>query len=251
MFDSADAYDRFMGRYSTLLAPQMADLAGVAAAQRVLDVGAGPGALTAELVRRVGTANVAAVDPSAPFVAALHQRYPGIDARVAAAESLPFADGTFEAAIAQLVVHFMKDPVGGLREMARATRRGGVVAACVWDHAGGRGPLVAFWRAAREVVGDVEDESERAGAREGHLALLFAEAGLQKIEGGQVSARLTHSTFEEWWEPFELGVGPAGAFLRRVEPEYRVSIRERARSRIGAEGLTQVALAWAARGVVA
>lgn len=147
----ADAYDRFMGRYSVPLAPKLADLAAVAAGQRVLDVGCGPGALTAELARRLSPDAVAAVDPSESFVAAARERYPGVDVRRAPAEELPFDDETFDAAVAQLVVHFMSDPVVGLGEMARVTRGGGVVAACVWDHAGGRGPLGLFWEAAREI----------------------------------------------------------------------------------------------------
>ncbi len=137
---AADAYDRFMGRYSQLLSPQMADLAGVRPGQRVLDVGCGPGALTAELVTRLGPEGVGAVDPSEPFVAAARARHPGVDVSQASAEELPFADGSFDAALAQLVVHFMKDPVAGLAEMARVTRPGGVVAACVWDHAWRPGP---------------------------------------------------------------------------------------------------------------
>src|SRR5918999_1920901 len=160
---AADAYDRFMGRYSVPLAPQLADFASVTAGQRVLDVGCGPGALTAELVRRLGPAAVSAVDPSGPFVAAARERYPGVDVRRAAAEQLPFEDETFDASLAQLVVHFMSDPVAGLREMARVTRKGGVVAACVWDHAGGRGPLSVFWKAARELDPGVDDESQLAG----------------------------------------------------------------------------------------
>src|SRR5437762_7877108 len=177
IFTSADAYDRFMGRYSALLAPQMADLAGVAPGMRVLDVGCGPGALTAELVRRVGPSSVAAVDPAEPFVVAVRMRNPGIDARVSPAESLPFADATFDAALAQLVVHFMADPVRGLREMARVTRARGVVAACVWDHAGEQTPLAPFWRAARELFPDVEGETGLAGSHEGHLSDLFVQAG--------------------------------------------------------------------------
>ena len=148
---AAEAYDRFMGRYSRLLSPQLADLAGVRGGQRVLDVGCGPGALTAELVARLGAASVAAVDPSQSFVAAIRTRFPGVDVHEAPAERLPFADGAFDAAIAQLVVHFMSDPVAGLTEMARVVRRDGVVAACVWDHAGQHGPLSLFWQAAREI----------------------------------------------------------------------------------------------------
>src|SRR5688500_12580682 len=120
-----------MGRYSVPLAPQLADLAKVSAGQRVLDVGCGPGALTAELVTRLGPDAVSAVDPSEPFVAAARERHPGVNVQRAAVEELPFEDRAFDAALAQLVVHFMANPVAGLREMARVTRPDGVVAACV------------------------------------------------------------------------------------------------------------------------
>ena len=181
---SADAYLRFMGRYSEPLAVQFADLAGVQPGQRVLDVGCGPGALTAELVRRTGAEAVSAVEPSASFAAAVRERLPGVDVRRSAAEQLPFPDDTFDAALAQLVVHFMTDPVQGLREMSRVTRPGGMVAACVWDHAGGRGPLTAFWSAVRELDPAADDESGLAGVREGHLARLFAQAGLGQAQAG-------------------------------------------------------------------
>jgi ubiquinone/menaquinone biosynthesis C-methylase UbiE len=112
---AAEAYDRFMGRYSVGLAPQLAALADVRSGQRVLDVGCGPGALTTELVRLLGPAGVTAVDPSESFVAAARERHPGVTVEQAAAEQLPFPDDEFDAALAQLVVHFMTDPVGGLR----------------------------------------------------------------------------------------------------------------------------------------
>ena len=169
---------RFMGKYSEPLATRFADLAGVRPGQQVLDVGCGPGALAAELVSRVGADAVSAVEPSASFAAATRERLPGVDVRLSPAEQLPFPDGAFDAAMAQLVVHFMADPVTGLREMGRVTRPGGLVAACVWDHAGGRGPLTAFWSAVRELDPAAPDESGLAGVREGHLAELFAQAGL-------------------------------------------------------------------------
>ena len=174
----ADAYLRFMGRYSEPLAVRFAELADVARGQRALDVGCGPGALTAELVERLGANAVRAVDPSASFVAAARERLPGVDIGQSAAERLPFADGVFDAVLAQLVVHFMADPVAGLREMRRVTSAGGTVAACVWDHAGGRSPLAVFWRAVLELDPAARDESGLAGAGEGQLACLFAEAGL-------------------------------------------------------------------------
>src|SRR5580765_1100353 len=120
-----------MGRYSRHLSAPLVDFAGIEAGDRVLDVGSGPGALTVELARRVGAEAVTAVDPSAGFVLAVRSRVPAATVVRASAENLPLPDGAFDAALAQLVVHFMADPVAGLREMARVTRRGGAVAACV------------------------------------------------------------------------------------------------------------------------
>src|SRR5688500_11692355 len=198
-----------MGRYSVPLASEFADFAAVSAGQRVLDVGCGPGALTAELVARLGPDAVSAVDPSESFVEAARERHPGVSVQRAAAEELPFEDGEFDAAVAQLVVHFMADPVAGLREMARVTRPGGVVAACVWDHAGERSPLAVFWQAARELDPGAQDESRLAGARAGHLAELLAEAELGSVEEATLEATIEFSSFDDWWEPFTLGVGPA------------------------------------------
>ncbi len=246
---AAEAYDRFMGRYSLLLAPQLADLAGVRRGQRVLDVGCGPGSLTAELVKRLGPAAVAAVDPSQPFVAAARARNPGGTVLLASAEQLPFPDHAFDAALAQLVVHFMSDPVAGLAEMARVTRRDGVVAACVWDHAGGQGPLSLFWQVARELDPEVDDESLLAGTRQGHLGELFAAAGLREVEETIVSAGLEHPSFDEWWEPFTRGVGPAGSYAASLDPERQAELRERCRTLLPAAPFVLTARAWAARGL--
>ncbi len=247
---AADAYDRFMGRYSVLLAPQLANLADVDSRQRVLDVGCGPGALTSVLVERVGASKVSAVDPSEQFVAAARERHPGVDVRRAAAENLPFADGEFDAALAQLVVHFMADPVRGLAEMERVTRAGGVVSACVWDHAGEQTPLAPFWQAVHEVDPDVEDESELAGGREGHLAELFGEAGLHEVEETALPVRVKHATFEEWWGPFTLGVGPAGSYVTALDSAQQAELRERCRQRLPDAPFTLSARAWAVRGLV-
>jgi SAM-dependent methyltransferase len=245
-----DAYDRFMGRYSVPLAPKLADFASVAAGQRVLDVGCGPGALTAELVGRLGPAAVSAVDPSRPFVAAARERHPGVSVQRAAAEELPFEDRAFDAALAQLVVHFMADPVAGLREMARVTREDGVVAACVWDHEGGKGPLSLFWEAAHRLDPEVEDESELPGAREGHLAELFRAAGLRQVEASVLSVSVEHRSFEEWWEPFELSVGPAGAYVAGLDAERQAELRDLCRELLPEAAFAPPARAWAARGLV-
>jgi SAM-dependent methyltransferase len=250
VFELAGAYDSFMGRYSVSLAPQLADLAGVAAGLQVLDVGCGPGALTGELVRRAGAGAVAAVDPSPGFAEAARERHPGVDVRVAPAEALPFPDATFDATLAQLVVHFMEDAVMGLREMARVTRPGGVVAASAWDQGGGRAPFSPYWRAVRELDPGARDESARVGIHEGELAELLEAAGLRDVVAAAQPVAVAHDSFEEWWEPFTLGVGPAGAYLQAQPEERRDRIRERCRELMGPPPIAMEAVAWAAAGRV-
>jgi SAM-dependent methyltransferase len=245
---AADAYDRFMGRYSRPLAPQLADLACVRAGQRALDVGCGPGALTSELVARLGADAVAAVDPSEPFVQAARRRHHGVDVAVAAAEDLPFGDGSFDVALAQLVVPFMSEPVAGLAEMRRVTTSGGIVAACVWDHAGGQAPQSAFWQAVRELDPGARDESEQPGAREGQLAELFQAAGLGDVEDDALYVRLEHASFEEWWQPFTIGVGPVGTYVAGLDAVACAELRERCRLLLRDAPFTLTARAWTARG---
>ena len=182
----AEAYDRFMGRYSAPLAAELANFAGITVGLRVLDVGCGPGALTAELVRRLGPDAVAAVDPSESFVAAARQRQPGVNVQRAAAERLPFGDRAFDAALAQLVVHFMAEPVVGLRE----------------------------------------------------------------VEERVLSVDVEHPSFEEWWEPFTLGVGPAGAHVAGLDAKQQAQLRERCRELLPEAPFVLTARAWATRGLV-
>ncbi|MGN6870476.1 MAG: class I SAM-dependent methyltransferase [Solirubrobacteraceae bacterium] len=245
----AEQYDRFMGRYSGPLAPRFADFAGITAGQRALDVGCGPGSLTGELARRLGADAVCAVDPSESFVAAIADRYPEVRVQRAAAEQLPFDGGRFDAALAQLVVHFMADPVRGLGEMLRVTTAGGTVAACVWDHAGGQGPLGTFWEAARELDADVEDESELAGAREGHLEELLRAAGASDVRETALSVDVAHESFEDWWDPFLLGVGPAGKYVTRLDATKQARLREVCRERLPRAPFVVSARAWAVRGL--
>jgi SAM-dependent methyltransferase len=235
-----------MGRYSAPLAPLFADLAAVQPGDRVLDVGCGPGALTGELARRVGADAVVAVDPSESFVCAARERNPDVDVRLASAEQLPFADSTFDATLAQLVVHFMKDPVAGVREMARVTREGGVVAACVWDHGTGRGPLSPLWDAVHELDPAVAGESQLTGTRPGQLVELFESAGLDAVDGSTLTVQVEHPTFDEWWEPFTLGVGPAGVYVKNLDPEKQGRLRDLLRERLGDGPFTIDATVWTA-----
>jgi SAM-dependent methyltransferase len=242
-----DAYDRFMGRFSRPLAVPFADFAGLPLDSLVLDVGCGPGALTAELARRASAGRVTAVDPSEEFVAAVRGRLPGVQVIRAPAEDLPFEGGCFDATLAQLVVHVMDDPVAGLREMARVTRDGGVVAACVWDFTDG-GPLGPFWDAAQALDPDVEIGPPSPGSRAGHLADLFRAAGVGDIVDSAVAVDVEHATFEDWWEPFTLGVAPSGAHVAGLEPDQRTALRELCRERLPEPPFVVSAKAWVARG---
>ena len=244
---AADAYGRFMGRYSEPLAVGFAELAGLSRGQRALDVGCGPGALTAQLVARLGATAVCAVDPSPTFVAAARARFPGVDVRSGTAEYLPFPADAFDVALAQLVVHFMADAVAGLREMGRVTRPGGVVAACVWDHAQGGGPLTTFWRAVRDVDPAARDEADLAGAGEGDLARLCEVAGLTGIEASTVTVTVPFADFADWWEPFTLGVGPAGAYVAALDDAQREAVRRRCAELLPQTGIVIPARAWCVR----
>jgi SAM-dependent methyltransferase len=243
----ADAYDRFMGRYSRPLAVPFAEFAGLPLEARVLDVGCGPGALTAELVRRSGPGRVTAVDPSEEFVAALRGRQPGVQVIRASAEDLPFEEGRFDATLAQLVVHVMDDPVAGLREMARVTRDGGVVSACVWDFTHG-GPIGPFWDAAQALDPEVETGSVSPGSRAGQLADLFRAAGIRDVVDSAVAVDVAHATFEDWWEPFTLGAGPSGAHVAGLAPDRREALRELCRTMLPEAPFVVSARAWVARG---
>ncbi|MEU1971148.1 class I SAM-dependent methyltransferase [Microbacterium sp. NPDC019599] len=244
----ATAYDDFMGRYSVPLAEAFAEFARLPDDGRALDVGSGTGALTAVLAQRFGASEVAAVEPSATFVAAMASRFPWVDVRQGHAEELPFDDHAFSATLAQLVVHFMADPLEGLREMRRVTRPGGVVAACVWDFEGGRAPQSRFFEALRSATGSADDESDRAGAGRGQLATLLEAAGCTDVVEGEVSVSRSFDGFDDWWEPYTLGVAPAGKQLAALDDETRERVREAARGLFPAGPFTVAVAAWVARG---
>jgi SAM-dependent methyltransferase len=237
-----------MGRYSEPLAKKFADWAGVRPGQTALDVGCGPGALTAVLVDRLGVDSVAAIDPSPPFVEAIRNRLPGLDVRQGGAESMPYDDSQFDHALAQLVVHFMKNAGAGLTEMARVTKPGGVVSACVWDLADDRGPISPFWRAARQLNGRVVDESQLAGVNDGDLMRLAVAAGLDDVEPMELSVTVRYPTFDIWWEPYTLGVGPAGDYVASLDDARRTALRNQCRSVLPEAPFEITAVAWAVRG---
>jgi SAM-dependent methyltransferase len=246
---NADSYARFMGRFSEPLAPAFADLVELPAEGRVLDVGCGPGVLTSVLVDRLGAARVDAIDPTPGFVAAARARLPEVDVREGVAEALPYADDAYAASFAQLVVHFMKDPLSGLTEMARVTEPGAPVAACVWDHGGGRGPLSLFWAAATELDPSARREADAsAGSTEGDLVRLFGEAGLTDVEDGELAVTIHLESFEDWWAPYEEPAGSVADYLATRTPDQVAELRERCRSRLPEGPFDLTAVTWTAVG---
>jgi SAM-dependent methyltransferase len=231
---TGQAYDGFMGRYSRPLAVAFADAVGVAAGQSALDVGCGPGALTGVLVDRLGAGSVSAFDPSPPFVAECAARHPGVVVRLGRAEAVPFAAGSFDCVLAQLVLHFVTDPGQCVREFRRVLRPGGVAAACVWDFAEGMQMLRLFWDSALMVDPAAPDEARtlRFG-REGEIAEILIQAGLDDVTETTLEVDSTYPSFEELWSGFLAGIGPAGSYCLSLSDDRRATLRDELFDRLG------------------
>jgi SAM-dependent methyltransferase len=154
----------------------------------------------------------------------------------------------FDVVTAQLVVHFMTDPRGGLREMRRVTRPGGTVAACVWDYGGDRGPASMLWRAARELDGSAPDESDLPGVRAGQLVTLFARAGIEDTRAQTLTVTVRYPSFEHWWQPLTLGVGPAGSYVASLDVQRRAALRRQCQTMLPEGPIEIRASAWAVAG---
>ena len=221
---------------------------------RALDVGCGTGGLLSVLAERLGAGSVAGAEPSESFVAAARERVPGAEIVQAPAEALPFPDDVFDATLSQLVVNFLDDAEAGAREMARVTRPGGTVAACVWDYGGGMTLLRAFWDAAREVEparAATADEAKLMGwSREGELVPLWEGAGVTGVRSGALDVTVTYATFADVWEPFLTGAGPAAAFAASLGEDAQAELGHALRRRVGAgDGQVELtARAWAVAG---
>jgi ubiquinone/menaquinone biosynthesis C-methylase UbiE len=241
----AEHYDRFMGRYTVPLARALADEAEVREGARVLDVGCGPGGLTSELAGRVGVENVAAIDPAEQFVLACRERNPGADVRQGVAEELPWEDDQFDVALSCLVIAFMRDPDAAMRQMARVTRPGGRVGACMWDIAGGGMTMLRlFWTAMKAVKPDTEGELPRAGTSEGDIAERLERAGGRDVAAGALEVSVDYSGFEDFWEPFTFAVGPSGQALAKLDDDAKAAVREAVRAELPDGPFSLGARAW-------
>jgi ubiquinone/menaquinone biosynthesis C-methylase UbiE len=242
-----------MGRYSVKLAPLFAAFAEVTPGMRVLDVGCGPGALTAELARRVGAARVAGVEPSPTFFEACRARLPLADIQSGSAERLVWHDGYFDAALAQLVLSFVSDADQVAREMRRVVREGGAVAACMWQEGASLQLADVFWAAAATLDPALRSyDADMPYRKPGEIAQLWKRTGLRNVEETVLELTVTYEHFDDFWEPFLTAAGGIGAYMASVDDERRTALREACRARLGnpQQPFELSARACAVRGVV-
>ncbi|HWI09251.1 MAG TPA: class I SAM-dependent methyltransferase [Solirubrobacteraceae bacterium] len=252
---SAAAYDRHIGRYGPALARALIAATNVSAGQRALDVGCGPGALTAVLCELLGADRVNAIDPSEPFAEACARRLPGADVRAGSAEALPFPDHSFDATLAQLVVNFMSDPRAGVGEMRRVTRPGGAVAAAVWDYAGEMTLLRRFWDAAVSLDPDARDRDEGRSmpyCTPEELEGLWRDAGLHEPRVSALVVDADYGGFDDLWQSLEHGSGPSTAYAQSLPHEHRARLRDELRRGLGVgdDPFRLTGRAWAVVGTV-
>jgi SAM-dependent methyltransferase len=259
LFSAGDKYERFMGRWSRELAPQLVHFAGVRDGEDVLDVGCGTGSLAAEVASIAPSCRVVGIDASAPFIAFAKARQLGERVRfgVGDAQHLDIADRMFDRTLSMLILNFVRDPAQAVSEMARVTRLGGIVAAAVWDYGDGMEMLRAFWDEAIALDPSAESKDERHMplCRSGELAELGRACGLRDVVEQPVTISMQFASFDDAWLPFLEKQGPAGAFVAALEPGARDAVRARLRHRLLGAGrdrpIELAARAWAVRGVTA
>jgi SAM-dependent methyltransferase len=258
MFSAADAYERFMGRWSRDLAPLLVRFAEVRDGDALLDVGSGTGALAAALAAAAPSSRIVGVDPAASYVAFAKSRHPGglVRFEEGDAQQLRFPGATFDRTLSLLVVNFIPDRAKALSEMARVTRPGGTVAAAVWDYGQGMEMLRVFWdeAIALDPAAASRDERHMPLCRSGELAALWRGHGLQDVKEDALTIETRFSSFDDYWSPFLEKQGPAGAHASALPPAERERLRQRLRRRLLGAGPDRAfvlrARAWAVRGVV-
>jgi len=259
MFGDAEAYDRFMGRWSRLIAPLLVDFTGVPDTGRVLDVGSGTGSLAFAIADRKPGSHVVGIDPSKQYVAYANRKNPlpdRISFQVGDAQKLPFPDASFQAGLSLLVFNFIPDPAKALRELRRVTRPGCPISAATWDYGGGMRMLRAFWDAAASLDSSAEklDERHMPLCRAGDLSHLWKQGGLEEVDEGPLDITMRFASFADYWDAFLLGQGPAGAYVRSLNRDQSQHLRDEVKRRLpqsaGERPFALPARAWSVRGTV-
>jgi SAM-dependent methyltransferase len=258
VWTSGEGYERYVGRWSRLVASEFIDWLGIAGGARWLDVGCGTGTLVGTILARSNPASVAGMDRSEAYVAHARARITDTRAefRAGDAQSLPYADNAFDAAVSGLVLNFVPDKEKAAREMARVVRPSGVVGVYVWDYAGEMQMMRLFWDAAAELdpAAAALDEGARFGiCRPEALEALFASAGLRDVEVRAIDVPTRFRDFDDYWTPFLMGDAPAPGYNMSLSQERRGALRELVRSKLPIEpdgSIELIARAWAVKGVV-
>ncbi len=250
MFSESDGYERFMGRWSRRLAPLFVTFAGVTEGDRVLDVGSGTGALSSAAAA-IESVRVTGIEPSAPYVRYAQNHADGRFV-VGDAMALPFSADAFDRTLSMLVLNFVPDPAAALQQMIRVTRPGGVVAAAVWDYGDGMQMLRTFWDAAIALDPDAAPRDERRMplCTRGSLAELWRTHGLQGVDEQPLTIEMVFASFDDYWQPFQCGQGPAGVYVSSLAESARHTLESRLRERLRDGRFTLSARAWSVRGVV-
>ncbi len=259
MFGDAEAYERFMGRWSRLVAPRLADFTDVPEQGRVLDVGSGTGSLAFAIAQRKPASHVVGIDPSKEYVAYAQSKntFPTrATFEVGDAQTLHFANASFDAAASLLVFNFIPDPKKALMEVQRVTKPHGKVSAAVWDYGDGMRMLRTFWDAAVSLNSDVgkRDEKHMKLCRTGQLSDLWKQCGLEKIREQAIDVTMRFKSFADYWDPFLLGQGPAGAYTATLAGDALQKLRTDVKRRLSLKSedapFELLARVWAVRGEV-
>lgn len=255
-WENGDAYERYVGRWSTRVAAVFLDWLELPPALRWLDVGCGTGSLTAQILDRCAPASVVGVEPSEGFLADAARRLGGqAQLHRASAEAIPLPDGSVDVTVSGLVLNFVADARAAVAEAKRVTRAGGTIAAYVWDYAGHMELTRYFWDAAVALDPDAPDEGARFPISDpGRLEELFAGAGLTGQHARSIDVPTTFTDFDDYWQPFLGGQGPAPAYAMSLDARTRNRLRDSIRERLPIRGdgsIPLVARAWAVRASVA